>query len=255
MNVRIAIPEPTSSDAAYNARSLPPYIAALQSAGAMPVIIPLHERRDRVAKLLATVHGTLLPGSGFDVAPEKFGAERIAECNQADPAREAIDEMLLQNAFSQNKPLLAICYGVQSLNVWLHGTLIQDLEAAGKTQVNHRPGRHINDAHPIEIAPDSLLARLSCGAPEQVNSSHHQALLVPGDRLRVTAISPADQVIEAVELDASESGALHFVVGVQWHPERNYTASELSRAIFAEFIRHAAAWKPQPTVSAATVTA
>jgi putative glutamine amidotransferase len=257
MNVRIAIPEPTSSDPAYNARSLPPYIAALQSAGATPVIIPLHERPDRVARLLATVHGTLLPGSGFDIAPEKFGAERIPECNAADPAREAIDELLLEDAFSLRKPLFAICFGVQSLNVWLHGTLIQDLEAAGKNQVNHRPGRHVNDAHTIEITPGSLLARLADkdpGAkPEHVNSSHHQALLAPGNHLRVTAVSPVDQVIEAVELDAPESSEPHFVLGVQWHPERTYTVSSLSRALFAEFIRQAADWKPWPVVESPVV--
>ena len=72
MTIRIAIPEPTSSDAAYNARSLPPYVAALQSAGAIPVIIPIHERQDRVARLLMGTHGVLLPGSGFDVEPERY---------------------------------------------------------------------------------------------------------------------------------------------------------------------------------------
>jgi putative glutamine amidotransferase len=276
MSTRIAIPEPTSADAAYNARSLPPYIAALQSAGATAVVIPLHERPERVAKLLAGVHGVLLPGSGFDVNPEKFGERPIPACNPADPAREAVDELLLQDAFNLHKPILAICYGIQSLNVWLNGSLIQDLPSQdlpnqdlpsqdlpseGKTTVNHAPGRTILDAHPIRIAPGSLLARLSAIAgtigEEKVNSSHHQALRTPGGRLRVTAISPADEVIEAVELDSPEaspeSGSAsettrdlaHFVLGVQWHPERSYTASPLSRAIFAAFFHAAEAWKPR----------
>ncbi len=72
-----------------------------------------------------------------------------------------------------------------------------------------------------------------------MNSSHHQALREPGDRLLVTAISPQDGVIEAVELDATD----HFVVGVQWHPERTYQVSAVSRAIFAEFIRTTTAWR------------
>jgi len=245
MSIRIAIPEPTATDTAYNQRSLPQYTAALQSAGATPVVVPLHERPDRVAKLLSTVQGVLLPGSGFDIEPEKFGEKKISECNPADPAREAVDELLLQDAFNLHKPILAICYGVQSLNVWTNGTLIQDLVADGKTQVNHRPGRHIADAHPIEIASGSLLEKLANKSddpkPEQVNSSHHQALRVPGDKLRITAISPIDGVIEAVELDSSD----HFVLGVQWHPERTYTTSALSRCIFAAFFHAAEAWKPR----------
>jgi putative glutamine amidotransferase len=246
MNVRIAIPEPTSSDAAYNARSLPSYIAALQSAGATPIVVPLHERPDRVAKLLSGVQGVLLPGSGFDVDPQKYGAEKIPSCNPADPAREAVDELLLQDSFGMHRPIFAICYGIQSLNVWLNGTLIQDLAAEGKTQINHAPGRDVLEAHPIRITPGSLIAGLANGAAEDpVNSSHHQALLVPGNNLRVTAISPVDEVIEAVELESSDSGPAHWVVGVQWHPERTYTTSALSRALFAAFVRAAEGWKPR----------
>src|SRR5689334_15829642 len=124
MTIRIALPEPTSTDAAYNARSLPPYIAALQSVGATPVIIPLHERQDRVARLLAGTCGVLLPGSGFDVDPERYGEPRISACGPADAGRSAVDELLLQDAFNLHKPIFAICYGVQALNVWLNGTLI-----------------------------------------------------------------------------------------------------------------------------------
>jgi putative glutamine amidotransferase len=108
MPIRIAIPEPTTSDAAYNARSLPPYLAALQSAGAMPVVVPLHERQDRVARLLAGTQGVLLPGSGFDVDPERYGEARIPACGPADAGRTAVDELLLQDAFNLHKPILAI---------------------------------------------------------------------------------------------------------------------------------------------------
>src|ERR1700690_1478840 len=128
MTIRIAIPEPTSSDTEYNQRALPQYIAALHAAGATPVIVPLHERQDRVARVLAGVQGILLPGSLYDVDPERFGATRIPECGPADPGRTAVDELLLQDAFNLRKPILGICHGAQTLNVWLNGTLIQDLE-------------------------------------------------------------------------------------------------------------------------------
>ena len=242
MPIRIAIPEPTTSDAAYNARSLPPYLAALRSAGATPVVIPLHERQDRVARLLAGAQGVLLPGSGFDVDPERYGEGRIPACGPADPGRTAVDELLLQDAFNLHKPILAICHGLQTLNVWLNGTLIQDLKTVLNTQVNHAPGRDVVGAHPICIANGSRLASVASGILEtECNSSHHQAIGRKGDNLRVTAVCPLDDVIEAMELDSTD----HFAVGVQWHPERTYTVSPLSRALFAAFAHAAKAWRPR----------
>ena len=240
MCVHIAIPEPTSSDPAYNQRSLPAYLSALRSAGATPILVPLHERQDRVARLLTGVQGILLPGSRFDVDPQRYGEDPIPECGEADPGRAAVDELLLQDAFSMRKPILAICHGVQSLNVWLNGTLIQDL----KTPVNHRPGREVVEAHAVRIAPGSKLAELlprGMSVEPLVNSSHHQAIRNSGDGLLQIAVSSADAVIEAVELDSRE----HFVLGVQWHPERSYTESAFSRAIFAAFVQAAVIWQPR----------
>jgi putative glutamine amidotransferase len=242
MSVRIGIPVPTSIDTDYNTRALRPYLQALQSVGATPILISLDDKPADVARILATVQGVLLPGSKFDVDPQKYGAEKIPVCNPADPAREAVEELLLQDAFNLHKPILAICYGIQSLNVWLNGTLIQDLSTAGKTQINHAPERTILEAHPIRITSGSLISSLAGGAAEdQVNSSHHQALLAPGNNLRVTAISPIDEVIEAVELESPD----HWVMGIQWHPERTYTTSALSRALFSAFVHTAEAWKPR----------
>ena len=250
MAVRIAIPEPTSSDAEYNQRALPQYVDALKAAGAEPVVIPLGEPQERVAKLLASAQGVLLPGSKFDVDPQRYGEAREPECGDDDPARTAADELLLQDAFNMRKPILAICHGTQTLNVWRNGSLIQDL----KTSVNHRPGRDVVKAHPVEIAEGCRLTRIlgQSGETEiQVNSSHHQAIRKAGDNLRVAAVSRGDEVIEAVELDAAD----HFVIGVQWHPERTYAQSAFSRAIFGEFVRSAEGWQPPevgPTCGAGT---
>jgi putative glutamine amidotransferase len=240
MCVHIAIPESTGSDPGYNQRSLPPYLVALRAAGATPIIVPLHERQDRVARLLAGVQGILLPGSRFDVDPQRYGEAPIPECGEADPARTAVDELLLQEAFNLHKPILAICHGTQSMNVWRNGSLVQDL----KTPVDHRPGREIVQAHPVRIAPGSRLASLipeNYPAEPEVNSSHHQAIKQPGDGLVVSALSVVDDVVEAVELDSPE----HFVLGVQWHPERTYTQSAFSRAIFAAFVEAATVWQPR----------
>ena len=147
---------------------------------------------------------------------------------------------MLQDAFNLHKPILAICHGAQGLNVWRNGSLIQDL----KTSVNHRPGREVVQAHSIRIEAVSRLASLlppEGPAEAQVNSSHHQAIRAPGDNLRVIATSLGDGVIEAVELDSPD----HFVLGVQWHPERTYAQSAFSRAIFAAFVGAAEAWEPR----------
>ena len=240
MSVHVAIPELTGSDPGYNQRLLPAYLVALRSAGATPIIVPLHERQDRIARLLSRVQGVLLPGSRFDVDPQRYGEDPIPECSEADPARTAVDELLLQDAFSLHKPILAICGGTQSLNVWLNGSLVQDLKSA----VDHRPGRDIAQAHPVRIAQGSRLADLvprGYPAEPEVNSSHHQAIKVPGDGLVVSAVSSADGVLEAVELDSRE----HFVLGVQWHPERTYTQNAFSRAIFAAFVQATVVWQPR----------
>lgn len=240
MTVQIAIPEPSSLDSEYNARSLPPYIAALQSVGLTPIIVPLHERQDRIARLLSGVRGILLPGSRYDVDPERYGEAAIPECGEADGGRTAADELLLQDAFNLEKPILAICYGIQSLNVWRNGPLMQHLA----TSVNHSPGRSVLDAHPVQVRTGSKLAAL---VPEEekaltlVNSSHHQAVKRAGDRLTISAVCPVDGMIEAVELDSPT----HFVIGVQWHPERTYEHSGFSRGLFAAFARAAESWVPR----------
>ena len=236
----IAIPEPTSADLEYNQRALPQYREALKAAGAASLVIRPGDPPSVVARHLTEVSGILLPGSRYDVDPQRFNEERIPECGPADPGRTAIDELLLQDAFNLRKPILAICHGAQTLNVWRNGTLIQDLETVLKTSVNHRPGRDVIEAHPARLIVGSRLASLSPNDPEPpVNSSHHQAIGVLGDNLRLAAVSPVDDVIEAVELDSPD----HFVIAVQWHPERTYGSSALSRALFRSFVDAAASWQ------------
>ena len=243
---RIAIPVPTSTDEAYNQRSLPQYTRAVEAAGGVPVPIPLRESSETQARLLATCSAILLPGSPADVDPARYGQTAIQECAAKDAPREAADELLFNDAFATGKPVLGICYGLQSLNVWRHGTLIQDLphaEQGNGNHINHQPGREVQNAHVVVLSEDSRLSRVLGGLPQgdtdlHVNSSHHQAIDRPGEGLAVVAISPVDGVIEAVE--STEPG--RFVVAVQWHPERSYESSAASRALFAAFLDAARAW-------------
>jgi putative glutamine amidotransferase len=231
---RIAIPEPTSTEPDYNQRSWPQYARAVEACGAIAVPVPLSESPATVAKLVASCSGVLLPGSPADVNPQKYGQGPLPECAPADSAREAVDELLLQDAFNLHKPLLCICYGTQSLNVWKGGTLIQNLI----TEIDHKAGREVTEAHPVAI-PDTT-EHLKTFAPSiTVNSSHHQAIATPGDGLDVIATAP-DGTVEAVEQRGE-----HFVLGVQWHPERTFPADPASQAIFRDFIGSARAWKPR----------
>ena len=253
MKPRIAIPVPHSTDLAYSERSWPQYADPIERSGGEAVKVPLDLPQAAVADLINSCQGILLPGSGADVNPQKYGQELEPESAPADPRREAVDELLLQDAHNLHKPLLCICFGAQSLNVWRGGTLIQHL---APMPVNHPAGRSVAVAHTAAIAPDSLLGSLVVKdeAPEQdgflrlpINSSHHQALAIPGDGLHVTARCPQDAVIEAVEGgQGTDDANAHFVLGVQWHPERSYDSSPTSKAIFDRFVTEAAIWKPRP---------
>ena len=256
---RIAIPEPTSTDEAYNQRSLPQYIRAVEASGGTAVPISLRATPAEWAGILASCSGVLLPGSPADVDPARYGQERVKETAVKDDAREAVDDLLLQGAFDRGKPILGICYGLQSLNVWRQGTLIQDLphaDAAISGIVNHQPGREVQKAHPILVTPGSRLSHLVEGIGEEapglsVNSSHHQAIGRPGKALMVAATSPDDGVIEALE----GSDPNQFLVAVQWHPERSYDVSAASRALFAAFLDAAREWAASPRADASETCA
>lgn len=242
MRSRIAIPVPTSERAEYNDRSLPQYVACIEAAGAEAVVIPAEATPTEVAKLVTNCQGVLLPGSPADVDPQKYGAERDPHTAPADPGRDNVDELLLQDAHNLHKPILGICYGLQSLNVWRTGSLVQHIENTG---IDHAIGRKVQFAHGVQVEPGSRLADIllpaAGGLDVPVNSSHHQAAERAGDGLRVVARSATDGVIEALEGTSPD----HFVLAVQWHPERTYSLDEASKAIFRAFVQAVQQWRPR----------
>ena len=238
MRPRIAIPVPLSSDPEYVARSMPQYERAIEMAGGEPVRIPLDQSPEELQKLIASCQGVLLPGSGADIDPAEYGAERDPNTHPADPKRHATDWALLDDAFQKQKPVLGLCYGLQSLNVYSGGSLIQHIASP----VNHAIGRKAAVAHEVEISPESALAGFIAKSRDAaasnrfltipVNSSHHQAAERPGGGLRIVARSAQDGIIEALEGTKPD----HFLLAVQWHPERSVDADEFSRAIFRAFV-------------------
>jgi putative glutamine amidotransferase len=228
---------PHSSDGEYVARAFPQYAEAVETAGGEAVKIPVDVTPAQVMKLIERCDAVLLPGSPADVDPAKYNSPAGPETAPADAKRDTVDELLLQDAYNMHKPVLGICYGLQILNVYRSGTLIQHIESP----VNHEAGRTVDVAHEVEIEPDSRLGEIVApstipGQGEKmnlpVNSSHHQSADVVGDGLRVTARSPRDGVIEALEGTDKD----HFVVAVQWHPERSVRLDEASRSLFRAFV-------------------
>jgi putative glutamine amidotransferase len=239
---RIAIPVPHSGDREddreYAERALPLYEEAVRGAGGEPVRIELDQTPGQVMKQIELCDAVLLPGSRADVDPEKYSAERHEKTALADAKRDMVDALLLQDAYHKRKPVLGICYGLQSLNVYRAGSLVQHIESA----INHSAGRAVAKAHTVKIEPESKLAEI-VGASQTVavNSSHHQSADAVGDGLRVVARSAKDGIIEALEGTAPG----HFVLAVQWHPERSVNdgpeLAESAHAIFRAFIEAARA--------------
>jgi len=236
--VRVAIPEPCSYDLEYSGRALPPYLRAIEAAGGEPVIVPLKSSPEEIARIVTSCDAVLLPGSKADVDPQKYGAEKAPETAPADQPRDAADELLLQDAYNLRKPVFGICYGLQSLNVWRSGTLVQHIHSS----VNHNAGAKVEVAHKVTVASASLLADQILSnqqaAAVAVNSSHHQSADVVGDGLRVVARCPEDGVIEAIE--GTVPG--HYVLAVQWHPERTFEQDQFSSRLFQKFVGWARQW-------------
>jgi len=240
---RIAIPVPTSGDADYNQRSWPSYAAAVEAAGGEAVRVELGDAKS-VREAVRGCSGILLPGSPADVLPARYGADADPATNKADGSRESADWTLLEEAERHRLPVLGICYGLQSLNVYRGGSLVQDLLPL---PVNHSAGKKVAIAHTADISRESLLGSLLSAEETTenngfirlpVNSSHHQAIAEPAPGMRIVARCPEDGVIEAIEADYDHKNPWFFLA-VQWHPERSTDISAASRALFARLVHEA----------------
>jgi len=210
------------------------YSRAVAAAGGIPIQIPLVPG---IAEDLAQrLDGFVLCGSASDVDPARYGEPRHPEVEIVHPERDETDRQVLAHAFHEKKPVLGICFGMQSLNVYLEGTLLQHIPAsiAGALEHQDRQARH-----PVVMEPGSRMAEWAGDAPELlVNSTHHQSVQRLGRGLKVVARA-TDGVIEAVEGDFPR----HFVIGVQWHPERLWEEEPLSARVFQELVRAASEWR------------
>jgi putative glutamine amidotransferase len=203
------------------------YDAAVRRAGATPRALSLDEP---TATALDGVDGLLLTG-GDDVDPAIYGEAPHPTYDLSEPGRDAFEIDLVRRALDADLPVLAICRGLQVLNVALGGTLIQDIPSEPASMLQHdAEGAPTTLAHTVSVTPGSCLAALvGPDGTRAVNSRHHQSIRALGEGLVVTGTSP-DGVIEAAEVPSAR-----FCVGVQWHPENFHATGEFGR-LFEGFV-------------------
>jgi len=210
------------------------YSLALAAAGAIPVILPNLPDPVLGEALLERLDGLLVSG-GADVAPALYGEEILNETVKIDAARDTFEIPLLRAAVRQDLPLLAICRGIQVLNVALGGSLYQDIPAQVETETCHSQmaARHVA-THAVRVASGTRVAEIVGAGAMAVNSFHHQALKTVAGDLQVVARAE-DDIVEAVEIVDRR-----FCIGVQFHPEEMVGDHAPARRLFAAFAAAAA---------------
>jgi putative glutamine amidotransferase len=211
--------------------------AVIDAAGCLPVFIPAIGPKIDCSALLDGIDGLMLTGSPSNVEPAHYGGAPSREGTLHDPDRDATTLPLIREAVRRDLPVLAICRGIQELNVALGGTLYQRIFDMPERFLHRRRGRPLDrtdderygPAHTVALTPDGLFARLAGATEITVNSLHGQGIDRPAPDLLIEAVAPDGQ-IEAVSLPGAR-----FVVGVQWHPEYKPLANPFSRALFAAF--------------------
>lgn len=213
---------------------LPDYLDALQSEGALPIILPLKISDSEIELINNMCDGFLLTG-GDDVTPSLYGEKALPVCGETNECRDFSEEKIFKTALKYDKPVLGICRGAQLINVLLGGSLYQDLPSMfkGKTNINHRMEKPYNQPwHKMKLVSDKPLSKLLNSEEIDVNSRHHQGIKILAPSLTCMAFSP-DGLIEGFFMETKK-----FVWAVQWHPEHSYKTDENSKKIFREFIKN-----------------
>ena len=209
---------------------LPGYLDGLRQAGALPLVLPLTAEAEDFAQLVSVCAGVLLTG-GHDVSPKLYNEAPLDASVCCCEARDAADAAVLQAAMAQRKPVLGICRGLQFLNVFLGGTLWQDLPKQRPSEVNHRQQPPYDaPSHAVRLTAGTPLADCLNADTILVNSCHHQGIKRLAPCLRPMATAP-DGLIEAAYLPDYP-----FLWAVQWHPEFSLHADPVSRRIFRAFV-------------------
>jgi putative glutamine amidotransferase len=212
------------------------YSEAVEAFGGVPVHLSLIPKAEYIAEAVESLDGVLLPGCNTDVDPHYYGEEPHHKLGTVITEKDETDRLVLAEVERLNMPLLAICYGMQALNVFRGGSLIQDIESQVPKSIKHEQGTpHTRNSHSLKIAGSSALSGLNAvktaKAAIRVNSSHHQAIKKVGKNLKAVAWAK-DGIIECIQ----DTRKHRFALGVQWHPEMTADFDHISREIFALFV-------------------
>jgi putative glutamine amidotransferase len=212
------------------------YAEGVVQAGGAPLIVPHNLDEETLHVVLDRLDGVLLSGGG-DIDPAVFGEAAHPATGEIEPDRDRVELALARLIVEHDRPFLAICRGIQVLNVALGGSLVQDIPSQVPNALPHSFDRKTTPrnyvAHPVKIDPSSQLARIMQVEVARTNSWHHQAIKQVADGLQVTAVAP-DGVIEAVEAPGRR-----YAIGVQWHPEWMFEQWAEQRRLFEGLVRAA----------------
>ncbi len=212
------------------------YSEAVEAAGGAPVHVSLIPKADYIDSVVAGLEGLLLPGSDSDVDPLRYGQQPHPKLGSVHPSKDATDLLLIEAAERKQIPVLAICFGMQVLNVSRGGTLIQDIASQLPDAIKHEQGApRDRPSHRVSLSENTRLSSIADVEAALVNSHHHQAIETLGANLIATAWS-TDGIIEALE----DSRPDRFVVAVQWHPELGWERDAISQRLFTAFVAEAA---------------
>lgn len=207
------------------------YVDAVIKAGGIPVLFPPVEDSDTIQTYTGLCDGFILSGGG-DINPLLYGEAPHPQLEEIHTGLDRAQWALTETILKTRKPLLAICRGIQLLNVVLGGSLWQDISAIHRPVMLHsQTGPRSDKFHRIKITPDSILGKLF-GKELEVNSFHHQCINALGRNLNISATTD-DGIIEAVEMTDRSFG-----LGIQWHPEMLLSASDEMLPLFQELITH-----------------
>lgn len=207
---------------------LPGYTDGVQSAGGLPVILPLTDDEAVLGQLAKSLDGLLITG-GQDVNPALYGAERSPKTVETSTLLDRMEQILLEKFLELDKPVLGICRGIQFLNVYFGGTLYQDIKEELK-QEHHQDHPYDHFWHLVDITSGSPLSDILGKKDIEVNSIHHQAIRDVAPDLKVMATTEQG-LVEGLYLPGKK-----YVLGIQWHPEYMYKTDENSQKIFASLV-------------------
>lgn len=208
------------------------YLNSVKNAGGAPILLPLETDKTSLLRISEICDGFLFTG-GPDITPFRFGEETIQQCGEVLPKRDEMEELLFNIAMKSGKPIFGICRGIQVLNVFLGGTLYQDVAAQFPSPLklahSQKSARNVL-SHSVAINRDTLLHDILQKDYIQVNSFHHQAVKDVAPSLKVAGTSP-DSIVEAVYLPGHK-----FFLAVQWHPEHLIYDKEDALLLFKAFV-------------------